>query len=58
MGELTCFWSPGVMAWWPTRRGACSETFASYLEATEPRMPLAPPGLMAHVRGGDPVTNP
>jgi hypothetical protein len=48
---LTYFWSPGVMTWWPTRRGAYSETFGRYLEATEPRMPLAPPGLMAHVRG-------
>jgi hypothetical protein len=47
---LTYFWSPGVQAWWPTRRGAYSETFGRYLEGTEPRMPLSPPGLMSHIR--------
>ena len=47
---LTYFWSPGVQAWWPTRRGAYAETFARYLEGTEPRMPLSPPGLMSHIR--------
>ena len=49
---LTYFWSPGVQAWWPMRRGAYSGAFAEFLESSRPKMPLAPPGLMAHVRSG------
>lgn len=47
---LTYFWAPGVQVWWPTRRGAYSETFARFLETSEPGMPMATPGLMAHIR--------
>lgn len=47
---LTYFWSPGVQVWWPTRRGAYSVSFARFLEASDPRMPLATPGLMSHIR--------
>jgi hypothetical protein len=47
---LTYFWSPGVQMWWPTRRGAYAESFARFLEQSERGMPLATPGLMAHIR--------
>jgi hypothetical protein len=47
---LPYFWSPGVQMWWPTRRGAYAESFARFLEQSERGMPLATPGLMAHIR--------